>query len=155
VISTDEDEFSCTFSPDGNTIYFCKKSPSTLRSAVVVICSSEYENGKWQTPKVEPFSGQYKDFDPAISPDGNTLYFISNRPVNGKPAVDIWFVKKTDGGWSDPENLGAPVNSDALELGCSVASDKTIYFSSTRDGKSLDIYRSRFVNGQYQEPENL
>ncbi len=156
IISTDEDEFGSAFTPDGNTVFFAKKSPSTLRSAVVVICFSQFKNGKWQTPEMAPFSGYYKDFNPSVSPDGSTVFFISTRPVNGKNVgTDIWFVKKTATGWSEPQNLGIPVNSDSYELGCSESSDGTIYFSSSRDGKSVDIYRSKFINGKYQEPENL
>src|SRR5215467_10209738 len=94
IISTDEDESGSTISPDGKTMFFCKKSPSGLRSAVVVICYSELKNGKWQTPKVAPFSGKYKDFNPSFSPDGSTLYFVSTRPLNenSKPNLAIWRV---------------------------------------------------------------
>ncbi len=157
IISTDEDEFGATFTPDGNTVYFTKKSPSTLQSAVVVICYSQFVNGTWQEPRVAAFSGQYKDFNPCMSPDGSTLFFISDRPVgdNKKKDADIWFVEKTKDGWSQPKNIGAPINTDGWELGCSVTNDGTLYFSSTRDGKSADIYCSHFVNGTYQQPENL
>lgn len=157
IISTDADEFGSAFTADGNTIYFGKKSPSTLGSSVIVICYSQFKNGQWETPQVAPFSGRYRDFNPSISPDGSKLFFISDRPGDDekKHGGDIWFVEKTKDGWSEPKNIGAPVNTDGWELGCSVTSDGTLYFTSTRDGKSADLYRSRLIDGKYREPENL
>ena len=157
VISTDEDEFGSTFTADGNTVYFGKKSPSTLGSSVIVICYSQFKNGRWETPQVAPFSGRYRDFNPSISPDGSKLFFISDRPGDDKKnhSGDIWSVEKTKDGWSEPKNIGANVNSDGWELGCSVTSDGSLYFTSTRDDKSADLYRSHLIDGKYQEPENL
>jgi len=157
IVSTEDDEFGPTFTPDGTTIYFTKRNASTISSNVMVICYSTLKNGNWTTPQIAPFSGKYKDFNPSISPDGTTLFFISDRksPTKTKNDTDIWMVKKSGSGWTDPVNLGAPVNSAGWELGCSVANDGTIYFSSTGKTGNLDLYRSRILNGKYQEPENL
>jgi hypothetical protein len=156
IISTDEDEIGSGFTPDGKTVFFTKKSPSTIGSAVMMICFSELKNSKWQTPQAAPFSGHYKDFNPFVSPDGNTLFFVSFRPVDGKQhGTDIWFVKKTGNTWSEPKNIGAPINSDGWELGCSATTDGTLYFSSTGKGYNADLYCSRFVDGKYQQPEKL
>src|ERR1700755_1399491 len=81
IISTKDDEFGGSFTPDGKTCYFSK---SVLKFYLDVICYSEFKNGKWQTPKVAPFSGMYRDFDPVLSPNGNKMIFTSNRPVDGK-----------------------------------------------------------------------
>jgi len=64
---------------------------------------------------------------------------------------------KTENGWSEPRNLGKPVNGDAQEWFPTLASDGTLYFGSSRAGGrgATDIYRSQFINGNYQEPENL
>src|SRR5690242_10097074 len=70
IVTTPDDEFGGTFMPDGKTIYFSK---SVLRFYIDVICYSEFKNGKWQTPKVAPFSGRYRDFDPVISADGTKM----------------------------------------------------------------------------------
>lgn len=74
-----------------------------------------FENGRWRTPEVAPFSGRYSDADPFFTPDGSRFYFISNRPVVGKsqPDLDIWMIEKTGAGWSEPKNLDAPVASIA------------------------------------------
>src|ERR1700733_5539251 len=82
IISTADDEFGSSFTPDGKTCYFSIKSPSTIASNVYVICVSHFKDGRWTEPEVAPFSGHYKDFNPCVSPDGLKLFFISNRPVN-------------------------------------------------------------------------
>src|SRR5262249_25196005 len=76
VLSTPDDEFGATPSPDGKTIYFDKTGPPHY---LYVICESHLVNDKWSTPKVMPFSGLYRDSDPVLSPDGNTMYFASDR----------------------------------------------------------------------------
>jgi hypothetical protein len=157
VISTQDDEFSSAFTTDGRQIYFAKKSPTTQRSSVVLICTSVLEKGAWSTPTIAPFSGPYKDLSPCITPDGSRFYFVSTRPIDDKPKpdADIWYMDKAGPGWGTPVNAGKVINSDLYEQSISVASSGTIYFSSTRDRRSLDIYRSRFVNGNYEAPENV
>lgn len=157
IISTNDDEFGETFSPDRNTCYFCLKSPSTITSNIVVICVSHFRDNQWSQPEIASFSGKYKDFNPAISPDGQKLFFISNRPVNGKlkPDYDIWMCEKRDEKWNEPINIGAPVNANGWELGCSAATDGTLYFSTTGTSGNPDLYKSKFIDGKYQQPESL
>ena len=66
-------------------------------------------------------------------------------------------VEKTQTGWSEPANLGLPVNTPSQEFYPSVSANGTLYFSSNRDGGkgSGDIYHTQFVNGKYSTPENL
>jgi Tol biopolymer transport system component len=153
VISTPDDEFGGSFSPDGQTIYFDKTvSPHYLYT----LCVSHFTGGKWGAPEVLPFSGEYRDSDPVLSPDGQTLYFASDRPVNGKPvkAFFIWTSKKTAAGWSEPVVMEGAVNSEGSQVFASVANNGNLYFTSDRKGE-FDIYRSRLVNGKYQEAEDL
>jgi Tol biopolymer transport system component len=156
VISTTDDEFNVAFTPDGNTIYFTK---SVVGSYLYAICASHFKSGKWSVPEVATFSGLYSDFDPFISPDGSKLYFVSDRPLPGKRRgnVDIWVAYKTATGWSEPQNLGAPINTDAADWYPTVTADHTLYFASGRPGGkgAFDIYRSRLLEGKYSEPVNL
>jgi WD40-like Beta Propeller Repeat len=160
VITTKDDEFGGTFSPDGKTCYFSK---SVLRFYLDIICYSQFKNGKWQTPEVAPFSGQYRDFDPNLSADGTKMVFTSNRPVNGelKSDYDIWMVKKTQNGeWSEPIHLDSAINSKYDEHFASIASSGTIYFSSNRPGAlggegDADFYCSKLVHGHYAKAEHL
>lgn len=156
VISTGDFDSHPAFSPDGRALYFLKSTPAFTFWTIVV---SHFADGQWTTPEVAPFSGQYSDADPFITPDGKQLYFISKRPAPGKTTrdLDIWVMDSTATGWSEPRNLGAPVNSPAAEWYPTLAADGTLYFGSSRPGGhgETDIYRSRFVNGKYAEPENL
>lgn len=160
IISTNDDEFGGSFTPDGKTCYFSK---SVLRFYLDIICYSEYKNGKWQEPVVAPFSGKYRDFDPVLSPDGTKMLFTSNRPVNGvlKNDYDIWMVTKTgENQWSDPIYLDTAINSSYDEHFASIASSGNIYFSSNRPGAlggegDADFYCSKFINGKYTAAEHL
>jgi len=122
---------------------------------------SKWAAGHWSTPAVVPFSGHWTDSDPVLSPDGQRMYWSSDRPVDGKVKhdYDIWMVtRKADGTWGQPEHLPAPVNSDGSEFCASVTRSGTLYFSSQRDGGPNGIiraYRSSLVDGQWSEPENL
>ena len=157
VISTRDYESSITIAPDGKVAYFVKSTPDL---SFRVILMSRLEKGKWTTPEVAPFSGEYIDTDPCFSPDGTKLYFASRRPVEGNSAKadnDLWVVEKTGTGWSAPRHLSAPVNTDSQETSPSVTTDGTLYFSSNRPGGkgAADIYRAKLVNGNYAEVENV
>jgi Tol biopolymer transport system component len=159
VISTGDLEFAPAFEPDMKTVYFVKGSPGAKRVMWIVV--SHLRGGKWSTPEIAPFSGQYSDIDPTLSPDGRKLFFASNRPTEGtapRKDFDLWVVEKTEGGWSSPRNLGAPVNSAGSETTTSVTSDGTLYFASgareaNRPGRRL--YRAKLVDGRYTTPEPL
>ena len=156
VISTGDFDSHPAFTPDGRTLYFLKSTPAFSFWTIVV---SHFVDGQWTTPEVAPFSGQYSDADPFITADGSQLYFISNRPAPGKTTrdLDIWVMDRTASGWSEPRNLGAPMNSPAPEWYPTLAADGTLYFGSSRPGGggATDIYRSRLENGKYLESENL
>jgi hypothetical protein len=151
IITTPDFELNAAFTPDGKSVYFTK-STANLRFWTIVV--SHLRDGRWTEPEVATFSGQYSDADPFISPDGSRLFYISRRPPR---EPDIFYVDRTPAGWSEPKNLGAPVNTDAGEYYPSVAADGTLYFATIRpDSKGRnDLYRSRLVDGRYTEPENL
>jgi Tol biopolymer transport system component len=157
VISTADDESHPTFSPDGVTLYFLKNSPTFNHWTIV---TSRFARGRWGTPVVEPYSGQYNDADVFFAKDGS-MYFISNRPVDGKPRTDneIWVRRRTASGWAEPEHI-AELSSPRNEWFPTVTDDGTLYFGSGRDEDnvhpgSTDLYRSRLVDGHYAKPENL
>jgi Tol biopolymer transport system component len=156
VISTRDYESSITFTPDGGAAYFVKSSPDLTRRVIVV---SHLRKGKWTTPEIASFSGQYSDTDPCFSPDGSKIFFASRRPVEGatpRPDFDLWFVDKTSTGWSEPRHFDAPVNTASNEMSPSATADGTLYFSSNRQGGkgAADIYRAKLTAGRYAV-ENL
>src|SRR5262249_14372643 len=79
-LSTPDDEFGGALSSDGKTIYYDVTVPPHY---LYIMCESHLVDGKWQRPEVLPFSGQYRDSDPVLTPDGKTLLFASDRPRNG------------------------------------------------------------------------
>jgi Tol biopolymer transport system component len=157
IISTRDYESSVSFTPDGRTVYFVKSTPDLSLRVILV---SHFDGGRWRTPEVASFSGQYTDTDPCLSPDGTKLFFVSRRSVTGatpKADADIWMVERTSIGWSEAHHLDAPVNSESQETSPALTADGTLYFSSNRAGGkgAADIYRSRIVEGKYTTPENL
>ncbi len=158
VISTEAQEWRVSFTPDGRTAFFARSQgffPQTREATIMV---SRFEDGRWGEPEVAPFSGEYPDIDPFVSPDGETLFFSSLRPVAGEERddTDLWLVRRQpDGDWGEPEHLGEAVNSDTDDLYASAAADGTLYFGSERGG-DWDIYRSvPDAEGWYGPAENL
>jgi len=163
VISTGDFDSHAEFTPDGNTVYFLRLTPD-IDARYWTIYVSHRVNGTWSKPQIAPFSGQYGDADPYITPDGKKFFFISNRPLDPKETkargdFDIWIMDRTSqGGWSEPKHLEGPVNSPATEYYPRTAADGTLYFGSRREGGlgASDIWRARLgADGTYQAPENL
>lgn len=132
IVSTGMDDLNAVFSADGNEFFFAVKLPMRGRHVLLTVTQVR---GRWSPPAVLPFSGEYNDADPALSPDGRTLYFASSRPLTpGAPEKDwdIWAADRTPDGWAPPRRLDAPVNSESQELYPTVAGSGTLYFSSSR-----------------------
>jgi hypothetical protein len=113
-------------------------------------------DGKWSNPEVASFAGRYGDLEPAFSPDGQKLYFSSNRPLNGTTAkdFDIWVTEKRGNQWQEPRNLGLPINTPMDEYYPSITRSGNLYFTAAYKnaiGKE-DIYVSKWENGKYSEP---
>lgn len=156
IISTPYDDLNATFSRDGQSVYFSRY----VQSRLGVMMVSHYRDGMWSKPEVLPFSGTYEDYDPALSADGNRLYFCSNRPVPGQERrqFDIYVSERDEQGrWGEAKNLGAPVNTEMNEFYPSVSNDGTIIFSSNRSGGKgqYDIYMSSWKEGTFTEPQNV
>jgi Tol biopolymer transport system component len=158
IFSTEHYDLTPTFAPDGKSAYFTVSTPAYGKLHTILV--SEFRNGKWSAPEIAAFSGEWSDADPFVSPDGQKVYFISNRP-GGRAAsrrdYDIYVVEKNGEKWGEPTNLGTPVNSEANELYVTVTKDGTIYFVTARsDSKGQgDIYRSKLTDGRYKKAENL
>ena len=146
-----------SISPKGDEIFFTVQGPRFILSTVMHLV---FKNGQWSRPEVVSFSGRYRDLEAAFSPDGQTIYFSSDRPlkVEAKNDFDLWRVKRLpDGNWGEPENLGPIVNSEKNEFYPSIAKSGNLYFTVEADyGKgSEDIVVCRLVNGVYSKPESL
>jgi Tol biopolymer transport system component len=152
--------FGLTISPDSKIALWVL---SNGKRDTLKIMESRKENGKWSMPKVASFSsaiGEWKDIDPMFSPNGKMVLFQSNRN-NGRKSdrkdFDIWAVKKTNQGWSDPFRLEGNINTEASESYASITKNGTIYFMKENENNiSLsDIYFSTLKNGKYETPINV
>lgn len=155
IVSTGMDDLNAVFSPDGTEFYFTVKLPVRGRH---VLLTMRQVGGRWSAPAVLPFSGRYNDADPALSPDGQTLYFASARPLTPQGAEkdwDIWAADRTPDGWALPRRLDAPINSEGMELYPSLTADGTLYFSSSRAAgtKPGGIFRAVPEAGRYTRAE--
>jgi Tol biopolymer transport system component len=157
LLSIDENSLlGISVTPDGKEIYYTLfKAPG-----MGVIMYTKIEKGKWTKPKKVSFSSEHSDWDINLSPDGNTLYFSSMRPVpnssDAKKNADIWFVRKTSTDtWSEPRNLGPPVNSNLHEVHPTISNNGNIYFFSRKKGEASDIYCSKLANNGYTKSEKL
>jgi hypothetical protein len=118
-------------------------------------------DGQWTEPAVASFSGVYNDYDLTMSPDGNRVYFTSNRPIAGTGPVlensDIWYVDRIQDGWGDPVRFPEPINTEMRELYPSESRDGYVYFFSSRSGGfgSFDLYRVALRGEEFGAPENL
>ncbi|MEI9810583.1 MAG: hypothetical protein WDO16_23435 [Bacteroidota bacterium] len=155
---TISDEFGnrdMAISPKGDELFYTFQYRGGFIFSTIMY--SKKVNGKWSSPEVAAFCGQYNDLEPAFSPDGTKLYFSSNRPADekAKKDFDIWVVTKQNGKWGMPASMGEPVNSDRNEFYPSVAKSGNIYFTREMDGKGEDIVVCKFLNNQYDTAVSL
>ena len=145
-LNTDYDEGACCFTPDGKEMYLtqCVTDPASPRFAQIVTSSrSDAAWGKVQ--KLEITQDTLSTYaHPAISPDGEWLYFVSDMP-GGMGGYDIWRVRITPSGLGGVENLGAPINTPGDEMFPTFRPNGDLYFSSNGHigMGGLDIYIAR------------
>jgi hypothetical protein len=98
--------FRGSFTPDGHTLYFFKKTvPDTEEYRVF---SSRLVGGRWTAPVRVDLGGDFSNTYPAIAPDGRRMVFASSRPVPGiagRPNFYLWEVERTGEGWGTPRVL--------------------------------------------------
>lgn len=159
-INTRFNEGAQSISPDGMYLFFtgCNR-PDGLGSCDLYV---SHKNGnQWDAPfnLGSVVNSSSWDSQPAVTPDGNTLYFVSNRP-GGIGGYDIWKTTlNSEGEWSKPENPGPGINTIYDENTPFIHPDgKTLYFSSNGwpGMGSMDIFYSRAqADGKWGKPVNL
>ena len=156
-LNSEFDEGACSFTPDGRMMYLtvCKTDPQYPRYAV--IATSNRSDAAWS--KATELKLTHDTLSayahPAISPDGEWLYFTSNMP-GGMGGYDIWRVRLTTSGVAGVENLGAPINTPGDEMFPTFRPNGDLYFSS--DGHEgmggLDIYIAKPAENHDNISEN-
>ncbi|MFP2909645.1 hypothetical protein ACLESD_32295 [Pyxidicoccus sp. 3LFB2] len=158
VVSSAHEEFGAAFTPDGNTVYFNRADPTRYTFQLILV--SHFRGGRWTKPEVAPFSGRWRDIDPALSPDGRSLFFASNRPLKeGEPVrkdFDVWRVEREGTGWSAPRHV-PEVSTEDSETNTSVAANGALYVTRmpVDPGAKRAIYRHAWKDGRYGPGEKL
>ncbi len=154
-ISTGADESHPSFSADGRTMWFLRNTPDFLHWTVM---ETQWRQGRWQAPHVAAFSGRWDDAYVFATRDGQQLYFISNRPVDGHAHADtdLWVMHRSADRWSPPRRI-AELSSDGYEWFPTLTDSGTIYFGSERPGGhgASDLWRAQWLGDRFSEPENL
>ena len=153
-LNSEYDEGACCFKPDGSTMYLtqCSTDPDYPRYATIV--TANRSDAAWGKPnKLELTHDTLSSYaHPAISPDGEWLYFTSDMP-GGKGGLDIWRVRLTSAGTGGVENLGEPINTEGDEMFPTFRPNGDFYFSSNGHPGlgGLDIFIAK-VNrhGRYE-----
>lgn len=144
-----------------STLYFTRCNGTDGKTPFCKIYEAKKRGNDWVEVTVLPFcdvdSANYAH--PALSPDGNKLYFTSDRE-GGYGGYDLYVVNYVKRGrtWSDPINLGTTINTEKDEMFPYYNShDNSLYFSSNGHigMGGLDIFKSEGTGSDWSEPENL
>lgn len=159
--SVDAHDASCVFTDNGKTMIFSRGNDGSKKGAkdVQIYMSKLGEDGKWtEAVPIESINDVNAwNSCPALSRDGKTLYFSSNRE-NGYGGADIYKSQLgADGNWGTPVNIGAPVNTKGNEWFPYVSPEGVFYFSS--DGHptlgAMDLFRLKTDENGKTIVENL
>lgn len=156
-VNTQNDEYFPKLTADNLTIIFTRKTDNQEN-----FYESKLVDAGWSEAEMLVGAINSKDFNEGahcVSPDGKYLFFTGCNWPNGLGSCDIYVSKKLDGQWSQPHNLGAPINSKGWEAQPAISADgKTLYFVSNRAGGlgGYDIYSSSLKDdGNWSVPKNL
>jgi OmpA-OmpF porin, OOP family len=138
--------YGASMSADRNhiIIYFSEKENSAFSD---LYASHRQVDGTFSRPEKLKLSTSADDVGPFISPDQKILYFGSGRQAPGRQGgVDIYRSVRTDdswSNWSEPINMGKPINTSALDFYFTIDNTGNVFTSRANkalDGAQLDIY---------------
>jgi peptidoglycan-associated lipoprotein len=151
-INSEFAEGSATYDKSGNNLFFTKCQPAKDRNGNCNIYVARKKGEMWEAPKALNIVGDSVTIgNPALSPDEKTLYF-SSEIAGGMGGKDIWMsvYDIQTRSWSRPINLGPKINTVGDEMAPYVASDGTLYFSSTEHigMGGLDLFKAKFTGAR-------
>ncbi len=158
-LNSEAHDANMSLSPDGKQIFVYRNMGS--RGSGELFVSKLSKTGKWSAAsRLEgDVNTSYFESSACLSPDGKTLYFVSERPKGGFGMGDIYMARKEGKtGWGKAVNLGPSVNDEHDQIGVFVHPDgKTLYFSSNSPQSlgGYDVFKTTFENGKWSSPENL
>ena len=147
VINSEFEDGTPSFSSDYKELYFTRCETGKREKKGCAVMYSQKTGDKWSDPKnIGILPDSVIAAHPSLSPDGSTLYFVSDIS-GGYGKKDIWKVTKANGGgaWSKPVNLGPDINTPGDEVFPYIREDGSLYFSS--EGLigmgGLDIFKAK------------
>ncbi len=144
-LNSEFEDGAVSFTEDFSTLYMTRCKMGKNEQVACQIYTSKKSGTEWSEPEpLDLIGDSITSAHPAISPDGQTLYFVSDMP-GGIGENDIWVVTQEGGAWGQPVNLGEEINTPGDEMFPFVHADGTLYFSSdSRIGMGgLDIYKAK------------
>jgi len=168
-VNSEHDEYAPTLTADEQTIIYTRKRPREDMNYIHL--GPEFEdfyisnrvNDEW-LPSVNlgpPINTQNNEGAQSLSADGKYLFFTACGRPGGMGSCDIYFSRRQGNGWSEPMNLGYPVNTSSWESQPSISPDgKTLYFTSNREDEGylgrMDLWVTTYIaNGKWSKPVNL
>ena len=136
IVSLDEySEFVCVFTPDGKECIFDRYGDDEYQRGAIF--RTRLKNGRWTKPEIhEEFTEFGEVFLPTMSPDGQYWFFTSKTlpvPEGIKKIIPMYFIKKTETGWTDPQYLTQSIHASATL-------DNTVYINSGREIEHPDAF---------------
>ncbi len=156
-LNTDADEGTPAFSRDGSRMYLTRARRPVSSDVNTEIWVAQRADAEWSEPhKLEILDDTLHNYaHPSVSPDGEWLYFVSDRP-GSFGETDIWRIN-LNASDAHPENLGPVINTPGREMFPTVRTDSLIYFAS--DGHpgmgALDIFRARLTPDGAWDVQNM
>jgi dipeptidyl aminopeptidase/acylaminoacyl peptidase len=151
-VNSDDHESSASISPDGRTIYFVSERKGGEGKRDIWKATRD-KNGNWGKPENlgKTINTKYDEEAVYIHPDGKTLYF-SSKGHNSMGGYDIFKSELVNGKWSEPINLGEPINTPEDDLFFVLAANgRTGYYATGRSGGVKNIYQIRFTPIEREE----
>jgi len=163
-IMTSFNDGPVTFNAEGTLIYYSRNIEISAKLRDVFdsknqlgLFSARLIDGVWSDIKAFPYnSTEYSLTTPALSPDGNRIYFASDMP-GGSGGVDLWYCERSEDGWNPPVNMGSLINTRGNESYPFESASGVLFFAS--DGLKgfgkKDIFLTREIEGEWTRPVHL
>ena len=157
------------FSPDGQSMFIALETARVAKiegrepaanAPEIALYESRREGDRWSRPQLMPFAGTYKDYEAALSPDGQWMLFNSWRPTpDGKTSQknNLWLSRRTPNGWSQPVFLAGINKPDSEESYAAISPDGLVIFlgegPSDANGVDYNLYQTRISGDVAAAPQ--
>ncbi|MCW3127670.1 MAG: flagellar motor protein MotB, partial [Bacteroidetes bacterium] len=158
VINSKLNDGAASFNAAFDEAFFTRNNKKCKKHDQLQIFTSHLNGSEWSTPKLLNFEMEGANYaHPALSPDGNTLYFSSDMAGSGQGGMDIYTSRRNGSVWEMPVNLGPGINTSGNETFPYAAADSTLYFTS--DGwpgyGGMDVFHTKMTEGKYGKVNNM